>query len=239
MPSDHGLVSLLTNVYRLRWYPPDRVGTENIRNMRDYRPEILKLSRVAQRVKQWVEPLLYRVVFVADCPPSDMLPFTVARLRQAIKTKTPGFLAGTVRHLFLGVSRVPWPPSAARSTEIDSILTHCPGVVNLFLGMGTSADRMALASMTSLRRLSTEIDLLFNRCPVDFTHPLFRNITHLELHDFAGERSQSMWAEIGQIPNLTHLAFRDPDFCSIFSSILAARREMTCLKIHDLWSAAT
>ncbi|KAJ7832133.1 hypothetical protein B0H14DRAFT_2592224 [Mycena olivaceomarginata] len=45
------------------------------------------------------------------------------------------------------------------------------------------------------------------------------NITHLEVQEFAREQMSSTWVGIGGIPNLTHLAFRDPEFCSIFGHI--------------------
>ncbi|KAJ6607450.1 hypothetical protein B0H10DRAFT_554050 [Mycena sp. CBHHK59/15] len=50
----------------------------------------------------------------------------------------------------------------------------------------------------------------------DFSHPLFRNITHLALYN-SGSRDWNTWSGLAQLPCLTHLSFHnspvDPAFC--------------------------
>ncbi|KAJ7777678.1 hypothetical protein DFH07DRAFT_731106 [Mycena maculata] len=193
------------------------------------------LMLVAQRVKQWVEPLLYRVIMLSRREPKCTMPgvlrFTVESFLRRMKDKSPNFLRGSVRHLCLrnmirddSFSH----PRIAHDPQVDAILGACSEVSDLFLGYHISTGRDRLATMPCLCRLTLEIDLLFEGYPVDFAHTLFRNITHLEVLDSADARPAA-WPSIAAIPNLTHLAFSDPDFCPIFGAVLLASKRLRCL----------
>ncbi|KAF8185847.1 hypothetical protein K438DRAFT_1836418 [Mycena galopus ATCC 62051] len=74
-----------------------------------------------------------------------------------------------------------------------------------------------------LRRLSTELKLLFPPTGVDFAHSLFAHITHLELVDPLREGEEwQQWQGLALIPNLTHLAFLMEESVSVFRGALAA-----------------
>ncbi|KAJ7430211.1 hypothetical protein B0H11DRAFT_2138202 [Mycena galericulata] len=204
---------------------------------RDWPVAIPSLMLVAQRVKQWVEPLLYRVIILSSQKSAFHLHgfprLTVGFLLRVIQEKPPGFLRDSVRHVFVrhlfrGDTDTAWHPRRVENPALDAILAACTGVADLFLGFGVSATREVLGAMSCLRRLTLEIDLLFDGYPVNFMHPLFRNITHLEVLDSASVR-ESAWPAIASIPNLTHLAFCDPAFCPIFASVLRTSSRMQCL----------
>ncbi|KAJ7230840.1 hypothetical protein B0H12DRAFT_221048 [Mycena haematopus] len=75
-----------------------------------------------------------------------------------------------------------------------------------------------------LRRLSVEVEYLFGfpSAGIDFTHPLFSHITHLQLRDFLGNVQWEKWRGLAIIPNLTHLAFTVEKSLSFFQSTLTA-----------------
>ncbi|KAJ6533321.1 hypothetical protein DFH09DRAFT_1370097 [Mycena vulgaris] len=155
------------------------------------------LMLVAWRVKTWLEPLLYRVVSLTDRPSKDGFPhFTSEILLRAVHQKPAGFLEKSVRHLYL------WQ---AYRCDMAVILPACTGVTSLFV-MTTGLDLHSVGDMQDLRRLAIEIGVLFSNHDLDFTHHLFRNITHLEIFD---ERDPpiSIWAGLPLVPNLTHLSF--------------------------------
>ncbi|KAF8185929.1 hypothetical protein K438DRAFT_1836517 [Mycena galopus ATCC 62051] len=85
-----------------------------------------------------------------------------------------------------------------------------------------------------LRRLSTELKLLFYPIGVAFTHSLFSHITHLELLDPIEGEKWEQWQGLALIPNLTHLAFFMEVFVPLIQGALAAcsaLRVLVCLYI--------
>ncbi|KAJ7167919.1 hypothetical protein C8R46DRAFT_1094516 [Mycena filopes] len=179
------------------------------------------LILVAHRVKIWVEPLLYRVIFLSRFPTLDPAVAVSAEvLCRTIRQKPADFLRKSVHHLYIEHSLA----------ERDSVLAACTGTRDLFLGFNVTPDLSRLSAMSDLRRLTAEFDLLFPGCPVDFSHPAFRNLTHLEILDRASERDARTWARVPQcIPNLTHLAFNDFGFCPIFGPLVRVSRTLECL----------
>ncbi|KAJ7438923.1 hypothetical protein B0H11DRAFT_2103436 [Mycena galericulata] len=67
---------------------------------------ILHLFRVARRVKLWVEPYLYRLIYVCDLPPYPIMENDI--LRPTPRSKPASFYRDAVRHLGLSDSR--WSP---------------------------------------------------------------------------------------------------------------------------------
>jgi hypothetical protein len=170
-----------------------------------------------------VEPLLFRLIVISRLKPIHDLPrFTADVVLRSIKHKPPHFFAKYVRHLYL----------RSAFDQIDVVLAACTGVSELFLGYGVSTDVRVLSSlrgMSGVRRLTLEIDPLFGGHPIDFNHPVLRNLTHLEILDSARDRNTSVWAGVTSIPNLTHLAFSDPEFCSIFGALLSTCARLQCV----------
>ncbi|KAJ7159752.1 hypothetical protein C8R46DRAFT_906451 [Mycena filopes] len=188
--------------------------------LRDPR-SIPMLILVAQRVKIWVEPLLYRIIFLSRFLTLDDAPTVSAEvLRKTIHQKPADFLRTSVHHLYIDHN------FAGR----DSVLGACTGTRDLFLGFNVTPDLSLLSAMSHLCRLTAEVDLLFPGCPVDFAHPAFRNLTHLEILDRASEPEARTWARVFQcIPNLTHLAFSDFGFCSILGPSVRVSQTLECL----------
>ncbi|KAJ6779209.1 hypothetical protein DFH09DRAFT_1404885 [Mycena vulgaris] len=130
------------------------------------------LMLVAWHVKTWLEPLLYRVVSLTDRPSMDRFPHSTSEiLLRAVREKPTGFPEKSVRHLYL------WQ---AYQHDMAVILPACTAVTSLFV-MTTGIYLHSVGDMQDLRRLAIEIGVLFSNHDLDFTHHLFRNITHLEI----------------------------------------------------------
>ncbi|KAJ7749694.1 hypothetical protein B0H16DRAFT_1691808 [Mycena metata] len=161
-----------------------------------HKSSIPNLILVARRVFVWIEPLLYRVVCVEI--PS-------LKLVRAILTseKPPPFFHNAVRHLAL--LRGP-------STSIDNlrVLGLCRGISS-FGATNLNVDGAVLVGLehcVNLRRLSLCLSLLFDTA-VDFTHPIFRSLTHLDLFDSVQHGVMGLLPFIPTLPALTHLALHE------------------------------
>ncbi|KAJ7726806.1 hypothetical protein B0H16DRAFT_1591913 [Mycena metata] len=176
------------------------------------------LLRVAKRVKVWLEPLLYRRVLVQSQPSSrryflsngDVM-ISTAALAAAMERLPAGFLNTHARHLYLEV----WAYSNSIQDR-SRMFAALTGVTDLMLlNMGNFDEApllLAEISRLPLRRLQAHLGALFRPAPpgvVDFSHPLFRNITHL----CARDDFQPDWTTgLALLPCLTHLSFLDYGF---------------------------
>ncbi|KAJ7236860.1 hypothetical protein B0H12DRAFT_1327184 [Mycena haematopus] len=87
-----------------------------------------------------------------------------------------------------------------------------------------------------LRRLSTALGDLFPSVAIDFRHPLFSRITHLQLTDDMDRAQWEEWRGLAMIPNLTHLAFLLGKSLSIFQGTLAVcPRLQVLVYLHSSW----
>ncbi|KAF7345799.1 hypothetical protein MVEN_01600800 [Mycena venus] len=171
---------------------------------------IPQLALVAWRVNHWVEPLLYQVLFVSRYSESyssrgihqkSGLPVSNAEiLLGKIANKPAEFLRSSVKHLFLDVFK---------KSDVEAILMACICVTNLFIETSSTPDPRTLAGLQCLHHLTIDIETLFGGPDIDFSHPLFRNITHLELLDDyrQGLRMDVLCSGLALIPHLTHIAF--------------------------------
>ncbi|KAK7045155.1 hypothetical protein R3P38DRAFT_2882826 [Favolaschia claudopus] len=181
---------------------------------------IPNLILVARRVKNWVQPFFCRSVFISH---SSSIPghprFTSEFILKGISRQPPAFFSSNVRNLYIGYHFL----------GVNTVLGACSGVTELFLNFGLLVNIAVLNRMSRLQRLTIEIDRLFSGRPVDFSIPLFQNLTHLEILDGAGDRTVVQWRKIASLPNLTHLAFADPRFCPIFCEMLKEWKRLKCL----------
>ncbi|KAJ7158156.1 hypothetical protein C8R46DRAFT_410651 [Mycena filopes] len=182
------------------------------------------LMLVAWRVRSWVEPLLYRLLCVTTHNGRRGFPIIpVEVLLQALDSRSP--LMASVECVFF--HRIPsrYSPSAT----LNALLAACPRITNLSSLVGFGASLKAVESLQNLRRLAINVRELFYPGSVDFAHPLFRNITHLELFDVLGEEgAQAASSEYGamvNIPNLSHIAFNGPWLCTVMEPLFQAHGE--------------
>ncbi|KAJ7618057.1 hypothetical protein FB45DRAFT_1007672 [Roridomyces roridus] len=189
--------------------------------------EIPILMLVAHRVKVWVEPLLYRVVFLSDYDPKlECIPvFTYAVFLHLLATKPAGFLQKAVKHLYLGERDMDDSPET-HDEDLRSILQTCTDVTDFFDFQGTHLE--LVQSLKCVRRIAVNCRHLYHvPSHTNFSHPMFRNLTHLEVLD---ETNDADLAGIPHIPHLSHFAFNLLGMCpSVFSSVVPACPRLACI----------
>ncbi|KAJ6585702.1 hypothetical protein B0H19DRAFT_1110536 [Mycena capillaripes] len=184
------------------------------------------LVLVAQRVKLWTEPLLYRafVVFYDEsfgnsCP----LRRTYDVFRQMLQSK-PAAAAEHVRNLCIA-SVIPAP-------ELEEIFSTCSSTSTLAMIFSELVPELlpAVARMP-LQRLSVLLQSMFGEASTDFGHPIFSRLTHLDIHDYLTEDRWTPWSGISLLPCLTHVSFRGCSVKSIFEGILTHCRNIQVLAL--------
>ncbi|KAJ6537758.1 hypothetical protein B0H19DRAFT_1180834 [Mycena capillaripes] len=190
---------------------------------------IPNLMLVAWRVHHWVEPMLYRVVIVSPgSTMGQMQSFPVVPvniLLKAAAARPASFLESAVRYILLRETTEPLRP-----TVVNGILAACPRVTSLWHSGGIPRLN-ALADLQCLRHLAIEVRPLFTPTEVDFTHSLFRNITHLELFDDSASLSNKAIDGLALMPHLTHIAFhlfREPNSARLHA-VLQINAELHCI----------
>ncbi|KAJ6472048.1 hypothetical protein C8R45DRAFT_1078177 [Mycena sanguinolenta] len=191
-------------------------------------PECIpKLVLVAWRVKIWLEPILYRTLFF----PADhdhyhlMVPFL-----GTLASKPAAFFARSTRHLLM----IEVDPFVMRS-----ILSACSQVENLWvMTMSTSSSEgihsllPLVSSLPNLKHLYINLVALFAGAAIDFAHPIFSHLTHLELigyETFSLETDLDTWRGLACLPCLTHLSFDDPSFIVFCPHLLEACQSLRVL----------
>ncbi|KAF7354282.1 Tyrosinase central domain-containing protein [Mycena venus] len=192
------------------------------------RSEIPNLILVAQRVRVWLEPLLYTVLQLSS-------PHLAATVLKSLETKPAQFLASTVRHVLVYASTDTLDPEA-----FERFLTSCPGIVTLSItGSITGPNLLPALGNMRIQRLSVDLGELFFRyqCEVEeekeeefgvnLDHPLFATVSHLDIMDDSdiedSELEGQEWLQnLSTLPALTNLAFSTTPNPHIVHSILGS-----------------
>ncbi|KAJ6564001.1 hypothetical protein B0H19DRAFT_1374572 [Mycena capillaripes] len=168
---------------------------------------IPKLMLIAWRVKDWLEPLMYRVIYLCTplserqmhCHSLGFPVFTEESLLHIMEIKPAHFLRHAVTHAFLNVS-IP-PP------VVERFLLTCTNIANLFARFILPQYGPTLNDPQALRYLTIDVSAISEGGADDEPHSLFLNVTHLELLGFGHVDSAALCARLGNMPNLTHIAF--------------------------------
>ncbi|KAJ7099879.1 hypothetical protein C8R43DRAFT_248683 [Mycena crocata] len=189
------------------------------------------LMRVAWRVKHWVEPMLYHTVLLTGQRTRNGVPHcSLGILMSAIGKMPSSFFRNNVRNLYLN-----YPSNDV--ALVQSILTACSEVTNLAIASRIPIDLVPALGALPLRRLVCCIGWLFHDLPLDFTHPIFRHITHLTLVDIVTDYDSRDWEKIVDIPHLTHLALHTHLLAYILLPVLLSCARLECVVFAG--SAAT
>ncbi|KAJ6574383.1 hypothetical protein B0H19DRAFT_1371472 [Mycena capillaripes] len=191
---------------------------------------IARFMRVAQRVKVWLEPLLYRTI--AICLHRDELQrldfghptFPSDRIHKSMQF--PGHL---VRHLLL------WDISVE---DAGVMLSACRSIENLWIHDIVVGDGQLFSVIENLplTHLYCNISNLFGpQRRIDCSHRLFSKITHLSVFDSTLRNSitEKMPTELRLIPHLTHLSFWDEAFVEICLLLLRGCKSLLVLVVLE------
>ncbi|KAJ7123380.1 hypothetical protein C8R44DRAFT_875586 [Mycena epipterygia] len=188
------------------------------------RPVLIpKLMLVAWRVKEWVEPLLYRTIALTHSRPIEGYPtFTTDIVLSAIRTKGGDFFRDSVRNLFL---------FSIPEYAMKKILSVCIRVENLW-AVAEDADVSSIMSLC-LKQLYVDLFPLFSA--IQSGHPLFAEITHLELMGPDEPLDTEIWCStLSLLPRLTHLSFNNVDFISVCLPLLQKCKHLSVLVSLDV-----
>ncbi|KAF7327408.1 hypothetical protein MKEN_00318600 [Mycena kentingensis (nom. inval.)] len=168
---------------------------------------IPRLVLVAWRVKEWVEPLLYRTFALnADDEALPVLPkISPEILQRILSSKSPEFLRENVHNLFI-----------RRCRDVDfisTLLCTFSNLRNLFFLTSEDMFPTGLDFSGQLQHLYSDFWELLSARGYAFGDVLFTSLTHLELFDGfpdPDQRSQTETDELvsglASLPSLTHLS---------------------------------
>ncbi|KAF7289768.1 hypothetical protein MIND_01350600 [Mycena indigotica] len=162
---------------------------------------VLPLLLVAQRVRVWVQPLLFHVVRINDSPHSR------AFIANALANPA---ICSTVRYLSLEE-----PLQSMDKSIIAPIVRQCILVAEVAISsfdFNTPEYLNAIASFQSNRGLTVNIGSFFRPQAIDGMHAAFANITHLTLLDYILKEfvltNLCASTAIPALPSLTHLRLK-------------------------------
>ncbi|KAJ2929138.1 hypothetical protein H1R20_g7959, partial [Candolleomyces eurysporus] len=158
---------------------------------------------VSRKVQSWVEPIIYRSIILAGPATTSLLYRTIA---DPNTRKTAEFFAQHVK--FLTVRTWDYP-----EVEMQTILRACRGV-KVLTNWGTfyptcrAFQTVFSSSYLSPSRLSILGDSLLpqEHWRMDFSLPVFQNLTHLEVRRIAAEGPWNKWDGLSLLGNLTHFS---------------------------------
>ncbi|KAJ7900550.1 hypothetical protein B0H14DRAFT_3852369 [Mycena olivaceomarginata] len=188
------------------------------------------LMLVARRVKIWVEPLLFQVVVLSrhQCLDKTFIPYTYPIADDddfsSIQSQPTSVLRDSVRHLLL--LRVP-------KTVAEFIVSASSTVEDLWISTAEPiAFLLPFIGILPLKRLYCDLKELFaHKAQIDFGHPLFSRLTHLELFD---QKATDSYFDLALIPYLTHLAFNVPGLLHMSLTLLKTCKSLRVLVLVTL-----
>ncbi|KAJ6480418.1 hypothetical protein C8R45DRAFT_1155492 [Mycena sanguinolenta] len=160
---------------------------------------MLTLVLVAQRVRIWIQPMLFRTLSIHDGTPTGFSRLPLSTVAKLVKFH-PSALDYTRNVCF----NVHIPGVAA------DLIYRCERIVNLaFIGRIEIQYPEIILEDHPLERLSFALtafkDLFPFPDPFDGSNPLFSHITHLDILDLRIDGWRT-WSGLAQMPKLTHLA---------------------------------
>nr|GAT50509.1 predicted protein [Mycena chlorophos] len=172
---------------------------------------IPRLLRVARRVFEWIEPLLYRKISLGLADGED---FEKRAGRVALSSKSQVYLARSVRQVVLDYM----PEKAIH--EVLQKLPWLTGVTHISLYCQSHPDMLPVLAQLPIRRLGCHLrrtlgPQLLQEPRSAAAHPLFRALTHLCVHEVCSVIQPQVAELLPLLPVLTHLALFLPQRESI------------------------
>ncbi|KAK6988712.1 hypothetical protein R3P38DRAFT_3443704 [Favolaschia claudopus] len=190
--------------------------------------EVLVLMRIAWRVKDWLQPLLYRTIVPQYFRPMvPTIPLNVAL--DLLQGEGSQAMEYSVRSLCWHLT----DPSGSHNPNLalHTIIESCPNISDLCLV--TRAPResvLILDAMQHLLRLNLDARHLFAPERPEYGSALFRNVTHLELF----EEAPYLDTDLSTLVNLTHLALNIVSDVSAFHSRICTDTRLQCIDMPTL-----
>ncbi|KAJ6483263.1 hypothetical protein C8R45DRAFT_1215131 [Mycena sanguinolenta] len=180
------------------------------------------LMLVARRVKFWVEPLLYRVVFLKNLEAMEALHtlYLPAFTARALQPMSCNFLLH-VRHLCFEDY-----DATFGETALKSWVPACTGTTNLYAQINWADALPSLSGFTNVQYLTVDVNAL---CGPAVPFPLFTTVTHLELLAFETASPARVCENMSLIPQLTHVALNPHLDLHLSHAALRANTQLKCI----------
>ncbi|KAJ7088095.1 hypothetical protein C8R44DRAFT_892895 [Mycena epipterygia] len=146
---------------------------------------IPKLMLVAWRVKEWVEPLLYRIIALDQPRRLPVLPAITTTLLSSAMESRPAFFHRVIRHIMI---------SDVHTSIPEYVLSICSGVDNLWVNDDLTQTISVMEPLRLQHLYAQTLPFLRILSPL---HPFFSRITHLELMDAPDAQDLEAW-RLGQ-----------------------------------------
>ncbi|KAK7008407.1 hypothetical protein R3P38DRAFT_2551215 [Favolaschia claudopus] len=178
-----------------------------------------------------VEPYLYRVLHIAQQRRNRQRfpPVPLEILRRLVETRHSA-ACKAVEHVFFKTV-VP----REGSDIIPEFLSLCPNIVSLSLpGSPLAFLGETFPASDNLHHLSANLLTLLplKKQRINFKHPIFRNLTHLEvLGDTIPFVPTPPYQKIHRIPRLTHIAFRSSVLANMLSAQITKMAQLECIVV--------
>lgn len=143
-------------------------------------------------------------------------------LLEKIRTKGLPFFRSSVTHIFVEHWLIP---------PLKIVLEACPLVKTLYFAPPHYNPEYLpiLNRLESLYRLTLD-SVVFGDEPFDFSQPLFRNLTHLEILDYYDDyMGANIGESLGMIPHLTHLALNTTEVDPAMHPQIRANSHLKCI----------
>ncbi|KAJ7059483.1 hypothetical protein C8F01DRAFT_1370409, partial [Mycena amicta] len=201
--------------------------------------EVPNLLLVARRVHVWLEPFLYRSIYLGFWEnPVRETPAQEAFLSMA-SSKPPSFLACAVRQVIIDFGDGGITPEIL--LQFTEALRHCTGITGFAMN---AADKGCPLEVPAAREIFRVLDLvhlhrlgaflseiMLNPSPMDALQPTFRSLTHLSVFDWNLETVTGLLPFLMALPALTHLALRKNIGPGIWNTLL---RHDGCIHLQIL-----
>ncbi|KAJ7059500.1 hypothetical protein C8F01DRAFT_1231973 [Mycena amicta] len=188
-------------------FPPDleREIFETAAEMRW--EDVPELLLVARRVHEWLEPFLYRNIYISEHTIS-----TAEEFLGITASKSPEFLARAVRRVTIQFGSI---PAESELLKIYSGLRLCTGITGLAFGSNNDSvinNVVPLLAHMRLQRLVCTFEQIVT--PKPDLGPLLRFLTHLDICDPQPEEDSELIQLLVTLPALTHLSLNSgaPDW---------------------------
>ncbi|KAF7318478.1 hypothetical protein HMN09_00357000 [Mycena chlorophos] len=165
------------------------------------------LALVASRVREWIEPILYRTLVINTRPIPGFPVCSVADFRSIVNTRSSAFLRAAVKTVI-----------AVRVLSADGklMLRHFTGLETFYIISYDALwpdhnDEDTAFECPRLTRLYCDMTVLHRQAEdPPFAHPSLRGITHLEIFTHLFDTHEvHEWRALSALPCLTHLALND------------------------------
>ncbi|KAJ7019342.1 hypothetical protein C8F04DRAFT_336245 [Mycena alexandri] len=177
---------------------------------------------VARRVQTWLEPHLYKSFILSYRDPSELPPIRVAP------------------DAFVGMANSRPAQQHVRNIcitdymdeiDLERILSAFRGLTRLAIPFfNVDAPLLPFLAQVPLQRLSIKLLPIFGAdlglSPVDFTHPMFAHVTHLDIQELSFEEppesdQPARWSGWSHLASLSHISFWNYYDRPLFKEILA------------------